>query len=236
MEGDINTTKSPHDERTDYVFHRTSWLIQRSHYFVVGMTFLVAALAVIVPIKNFALRFIDENVTCLMLFLCAFGYSLSFFFMVINHREAIIIAQLQGAIDEDPMTPLFEWADSNGRPETLQESHGPLRDMWHVLPSASERVSQSAPHTYMISFGFCIFWLLLSLIVLPPLRRELMEFGLLMGADLAATPFGFCIFWLRLPFIILPLYRQVVGKCGFFMCLYVVVPLLIYYRLYWRRT
>jgi len=170
--------ENPSDkERTDYIIHRTSWLFRRSNYFVVGMTFLVAALAAVVSSQCFALRLSGEYVAWLILLLCACGYTLSFFFMVINHLESIIIAQLQKCIDKKPSRPLFEWANVKAWPKGLDESRGPILDMMRALTHPAAVQSQTAPHTYMIPLGFWIFWLILPLIIVPPLRQELNKFG-----------------------------------------------------------
>lgn len=153
-------------ERTDYVLHETSWLFQRFNYFLVGIAFLVTALAAIVSSQHFALNVGSGYLAWFGRALCAAGYSLSFFFAVVNHLASIEIQRLRKTLDEEPETPLFKWANKTW-PEGLLNGRRLFNDIHAILNPSHEKGQQIGSHTYLVPLGFWLFWLLLSLILLP---------------------------------------------------------------------
>jgi len=189
-------------ERTDYVVHETSWLFQRFNYFLIGIAFLVAALATIVSSQHFCLNG-DGSYRYLVWFalsLCVVGYLLSFFFAIVNHLTSIMIKRLHDTLYDEPGTPLFKWTEKNLWPDGFPKGQHLFKGIHGLLWPSSGEEHQVAPHTYLVPLGFCFFWLALLLILLfTPNVEHRGLYWIAIGCLVAISIFVYCRVYFYLP-------------------------------------
>lgn len=145
---DCHLKKLRYEKALEIRYHEVDLLFQRFNFLMVGMSFLVAAWAVI----------ITSSIKHQIFFSCAIaviGVLLSLGFSVINYFAArtvtrfddyLLTVELKVGLKDRPFLQIMQLAKC--RP--FKDSHWYC--FWHC----------SAPHTRLIPLGFSVFWIIVG--------------------------------------------------------------------------
>jgi hypothetical protein len=181
-------------ERINYILHSTNWIFQRFNYFLIGIAFLVTALAAIWASWNYGMDPVNGQAAWFLRIICFSGYFLSIFFTYIDYNGSVELKNLWNTLYHKPAMRLNGW---------VIKPYKDKLNLWDDLigiirPKKGRR--QPASHTYLIPIFFAVFWLVISLILLPDASiQDHWVWWSVTGVVLVIVPGSFClIHYLRL--------------------------------------
>lgn len=140
-------------DRINYILHSTNWIFQRFNYFLIGVAFLVAALATIWSSQLYSIDPVGGQAAWLLRVLCLSGYSLSVFFAYINYSGSVELKNLWNTLYDEPTMRLNDWII-----KPWMEKHNLWADLKGIISPAEKR-RQPASHTYLVPMFFAAFGL-----------------------------------------------------------------------------
>ena len=152
--GENDLTRLRYEKGLEIRYHEVDLLFQRFNFFMVGMSFLVAAFAAIVASDH------SDELRGISLAIVGIGALLSLGFFVINYSAArnitrfddyLLKVELEVGLKDRPFLQALLLA--NNRP--FKDSHWYC--LWHCR----------APHTRLIPLGFTFFWAIVGLYQIP---------------------------------------------------------------------
>jgi hypothetical protein len=166
-------TEAQIEERVKLIRLELSLLFQRFNYFLIGASFLLISFATVASSIRFYPNSTNTYFIGLAGVICVAGCWLSFFFAAMNHLSSIIMEKL-GKMINDPINDssfisyISKWAKKPWRKiGKLLWPWGIFSDIGEVLryPFGKKGIGKTAPHTYLVPFGFAILWFILLVIL-----------------------------------------------------------------------
>ena len=159
-----------------------SLLFQRVNFFLISTAFLIGALAAFIVSKRAT---VDTFLFSILI--CATGFILSFIFTIANYTNARIIDELHLYLrrieDNDVVAPPYEYLDTVLNTFSDFDKLSDDFKKKYVAKLKLVNYTKTAPHTWLIPFGFIFIWIIAFILTLDSFR---------LAPDIVLLPIAAC--------------------------------------------